>query len=171
MQMWNAQNASHIHTASAAATGLNPMPHKKLNQQPSSFQRCGKVRKKLDTTQLCLLRIRSLVVSRRRSVGKTTCHCTGSISTTREFKFGVRRQSVREISGNRVCVTSLSRQRGRQHAYKYCDHSHYIGSRRFLLAKVSSWTARFSPVGLAKSLRCSIRWLRSCAATFSIRTS
>ena len=45
MQMWNAQNASHIHTASAAATGLNPMPHKKLNQQPSSFQRCGKVRK------------------------------------------------------------------------------------------------------------------------------
>ena len=33
MQMWNANNASHIYTASAA-TDLYPMP-KKLNQQPS----------------------------------------------------------------------------------------------------------------------------------------
>ncbi len=43
MKVWNAQNAPHIHTASTAATELNPVPYKKFNQQPSSFQRCRKV--------------------------------------------------------------------------------------------------------------------------------
>ena len=47
--MWNAQNASHIHTASTAATGSNPMPNQNSTNNLPDFQ-FRKVRKKLDTT-------------------------------------------------------------------------------------------------------------------------
>ena len=48
--MWNAQNASHIHTASTAATGSNPMPNQNSTNNLPDFQ-FRKVRKKLDTTR------------------------------------------------------------------------------------------------------------------------
>ena len=48
--MWNAQNASHIHTASTAATGSNPMPNQNSTNNLPDFQ-FRKVRKKLDTTK------------------------------------------------------------------------------------------------------------------------
>lgn len=44
--MWNAKNASHIHTASTAATGLNP--NQESTDSLPKFQE--KVRKMLDTT-------------------------------------------------------------------------------------------------------------------------
>src|ERR1039458_1933592 len=43
MQMWNAQNASHIHTASTAATWLNPMPNQDSTNNLPDFQCCWKV--------------------------------------------------------------------------------------------------------------------------------
>ena len=46
--MWNSQNASHIHTASTAATGLNQMPNQDSTNNLPDFQCCWKVRKKLD---------------------------------------------------------------------------------------------------------------------------
>ena len=52
--MWNAQNASHIHTASTAATGSNPMPNQNSTNNLPDFQ-FRKVRKKLDTTDSVLI--------------------------------------------------------------------------------------------------------------------
>jgi hypothetical protein len=48
------KNRSHIHTASTAATELNPMPNQDSTNNLPDFQCCWKVRKKLDTTDQTL---------------------------------------------------------------------------------------------------------------------
>lgn len=72
--MWNAQNASHIHTASTAATGSNPMPNQNSTNNLPDFQ-FRKVRKKLDTTKLqsgqfrLYSRKKDAVTGKRRNLG------------------------------------------------------------------------------------------------------